>query len=218
MGRIELTFYRKTSAGFEPQNSIHIERAWLNWTLWVYAQLGHFRKGKNIFVFQNSLTYSADVKPTVNKNQFDFVYCLHLRMLSLFEYYDLYDFNTSSMLTTTTTAPFSTSMFDSFDDGVILSAKQIKAFDFSRPRWKAVLNIPKLFWLYLPTYVTLRWSGKNDTLLFEWFGAQQKPDSRLDDWGAQQNSHSRFSVKVIITIFRFYSNELLKLCTHLLKL
>ena len=37
-------------------------------------------KGKNISVSKNSFPYSADAKPTANKNQFDFVYCL----LSLF--------------------------------------------------------------------------------------------------------------------------------------
>ena len=30
--------------------------------------------GKNIYVYRNSFLYSADVKPTVNKNRFEFMY------------------------------------------------------------------------------------------------------------------------------------------------
>ena len=42
--------------------------------LWVYAKLWHFRNRQNIFfVDSNSLPYSADVKPKVNKNRFDFI-------------------------------------------------------------------------------------------------------------------------------------------------
>ena len=36
------------------------------------AKLGHFRRMQNIFVFKTCFPYSADVKPTVNKNWFDF--------------------------------------------------------------------------------------------------------------------------------------------------
>ena len=35
--------------------------------------LGIFEIGKNIFVFKNDVPYSADVKPTVNKNWFGFI-------------------------------------------------------------------------------------------------------------------------------------------------
>ena len=53
---------------------------YINWTLWVYAKLRHFRKR------QKQFSYSADVKPTENKNQFDFIHWLH----SLCVYHDLY--------------------------------------------------------------------------------------------------------------------------------
>ena len=44
------------------------ENPLINWTLWVYAKLGHFRKRqKCFFCFQKQFSYSADVKPTVNK-------------------------------------------------------------------------------------------------------------------------------------------------------
>ena len=39
----------------------------------------------NIFAFKNSFPYSADVKPTVNKNRFYFIYWLH-RACSLYVY------------------------------------------------------------------------------------------------------------------------------------
>ena len=38
---------------------------------------GILEVGKNIFAFKNDFLYSADVKPTVNKNRFDFIYWLH---------------------------------------------------------------------------------------------------------------------------------------------
>ena len=40
--------------------------------------LEHFRNRQIYFCFQNSIPYSADVKPTVNKNQFDFIHLLHV--------------------------------------------------------------------------------------------------------------------------------------------
>ena len=43
--------------------------------LWVDAKLGHFRKGQKYFCLQNSFSYSADVKPIVNKNRFKFIWC-----------------------------------------------------------------------------------------------------------------------------------------------
>ena len=53
-----------------------------------YAKLGHFlKKAKNLPAFKNSFPYSADDKPTVNKNWFDFVQF----MLSVCGYYDLND-------------------------------------------------------------------------------------------------------------------------------
>ena len=42
------------------------------------SKLGHFRNRQNIFfVFKNGFPYSADVKPTVNKSRFDFIYWHH---------------------------------------------------------------------------------------------------------------------------------------------
>ena len=41
--------------------------------LWVDAKLGHFRKGQKYFCLQNIFPYSDDVKPIMNKNQFEFV-------------------------------------------------------------------------------------------------------------------------------------------------
>ena len=38
----------------------------------ILPKLGHFGKGQNYFCLQNSFPYSADVKPTVNKNHFEF--------------------------------------------------------------------------------------------------------------------------------------------------
>ena len=52
---------------------------------------GILELGKNISFYRIRYTYSADVKPTENKTQFEFIYCMHLRMLSLCVYFDLYD-------------------------------------------------------------------------------------------------------------------------------
>ena len=46
---------------------------------------GILEVGKNIFAFKNDFLYSADVKPTVNKNRFDFIYWLH-RAFSFYVY------------------------------------------------------------------------------------------------------------------------------------
>ena len=56
---------------------ICLDRAWLknlliNWTLWVLANLGHFRIKQKYFYLQNDLPYSADVEP-YTKYKFDFI-------------------------------------------------------------------------------------------------------------------------------------------------
>ena len=35
-------------------------------------KLGHFRKWQKDYCLQNSFSYSADVKPIINKNRFEF--------------------------------------------------------------------------------------------------------------------------------------------------
>ena len=42
-------------------------------TFSVDAKLGHFRKGQKIFQLIKQFSYSADVKPTVNKNRFKYI-------------------------------------------------------------------------------------------------------------------------------------------------
>ena len=37
------------------------------------AKLGHYRNRQIYFCFQNAYPYSADVKPTINKNWFQFI-------------------------------------------------------------------------------------------------------------------------------------------------
>ena len=63
----------------------------INWTLWVYAKLGNFRKRHKYFCFKSSFPCSANVKPTKNKNWFDFICCLHLT-------FSLYVYTTISMI------------------------------------------------------------------------------------------------------------------------
>ena len=58
----------------------------------VYAKLGHFRKAKNIFfVFNNSFSYSANLKTTVNKTSLILSTASTEQACSLCVYSDPYD-------------------------------------------------------------------------------------------------------------------------------